>query len=183
MDLFIHTALAAEEAASGDVAGTLGLNLTLFLAQLLNFGLLIVALWFLLFKPMTRYMAERAGKIQSGLENAKKADRKLAELEVERRALLAKAESEATAVLEKADDEAKRMVVEAATTAERKAEAIRERAAKELAEAKEQLLLEVKNQAADLVTLAAQKALGQYVTADIDKRVVSSALKEAEKQL
>ncbi|MFA5953979.1 MAG: F0F1 ATP synthase subunit B [Patescibacteria group bacterium] len=180
MDL-IHAALAAEEVASGGVAGTLGLNLTLFFAQLLNFGLLIVALWFLLFRPLTTYMAERSERIQSGLENAEKADRKLAELEAERRRVVAKAEEEASRILSKADDEAKRVVTDAVAAAEEKVQTVRDRAVKELAEAKEKLLTEVRAEAADLVTLAAEKVLQGRVDAHLDKALVAKALKEVSK--
>jgi len=177
MDL-IAVVLAAEEAQETGIAGTFGLNLKLFLAQLVNFGLLAVALWYLLFKPLTRHMAERSKRIEEGLENANNLDKKLAKLEEDRLEIIKRAEIEASQVLARADNEAKKIVVEAGREAEKKVEAVREKAVKELASAKEQMINEVKQEAASLVVLATEKVLREKVDKTTDEKLVARALKE-----
>src|SRR3989338_9915830 len=103
MDI-VAVAIAAESAAetSGGLAGvaaTLGLNGKLFLAQLINFGLLVLILWRLLYKPLVSFMETRAKRIVEGLDNAKRYDEKLKELESERQNVLVKADREAQKIL------------------------------------------------------------------------------------
>lgn len=184
---FISTAYAATEAVaehtanSGGliaVAGTLGLNGKLFLAQLINFAVLAVALWYLLFKPLTKYMEERAAQIAEGLNNARKLEEKLKAIEAERQSAILKAEGEGRALVVVAQEQAARLLEKAHTDAAAMMMETRARLDREAEQSKQKALLEIRNQAADLIVLAAEKVLHERIDATADKKLIERALKE-----
>ena len=61
----------------------------------LNFGLLLVALWWLFFRPITRALEERERRVRESLERAEEAGRLAERAEAERRELLSQAHREA----------------------------------------------------------------------------------------
>src|SRR3990167_360095 len=99
------TQLAAE-AAKTDVLGTLGINWKLFMAQLVNVGIVIFVLSKWVFKPLVKLMDDRVKKIDDGLAHAKEAVR----LEVAELVMRATHKVAATA----ADDAMQRRYVEQA---------------------------------------------------------------------
>lgn len=181
---FVTVALAAETAAApaspiAAVVGSFGLNLKLFLAQLFNFGLLVIILWRLLYRPLVSFLEERSKRIAEGLENAARYEAKLKELEAERRVVLARGETEAQRLLAAAGSEAIQIVAVAKVEAERAAAAIKARAAREIEQEKRQMFTEVRAAAADLVVLAAEKVIRERVDEEKDRVLVEKALQEA----
>ncbi|KKU48592.1 ATP synthase F0 subunit B [Candidatus Uhrbacteria bacterium RIFCSPLOWO2_12_FULL_46_10] len=179
----ITVALAVETAAEtpaglAGVAATLGLNGKLFLAQLINFGLLVLILWRLLYKPLVQFMEERSKRIVEGLDNAKRYDEKLKELESERQNVLVKADREAQKILAVADDEAKRIGAEAKIAIDRTAAETIARANREIEQAKKEMISDIRRQAADLVVLAAEKVIHERLDEPTDRRLIDQALKE-----
>jgi len=55
-----------------------GINWKLLLIQAINFGLLLLVLWYFLYRPVLSMIDERRKKIAEGVENAEEAERKLA---------------------------------------------------------------------------------------------------------
>ena len=182
----ISVVFAAETAAAtasaspvAAVAQSFGLNLKLFLAQLVNFGLLVIILWRLLYRPLVTFLAERSQRIAEGLYNAERYETKLKELETERRVLLAKAEDGARVLLNQASEQAEAVKRQARADAEFEAKMIRERAIREAAEEKQVMLTEVQHAAADLVVAAAEKVLRERVDTAADRQLIERALKES----
>lgn len=180
---FVTVVLAAETAAEtpaglAGVAATLGLNGKLFLAQLINFGLLVLILWRLLYKPLVSFMETRTKRIADGLDNAKRYDEKLKELETEKQNVLAKADREAQKILAVADEEAKRISVAAKASAELTAVEAMARANREIEQQKKEMISDVRRQAADLVVLAAEKVIRERMDENKDRELIERALKE-----
>src|SRR3989338_10025020 len=61
---------AARSEESSSVLGTLGINWKLFLAQLLNFGIVLFVFWKWVVKPLGTTLTKRQERIESGLKNA-----------------------------------------------------------------------------------------------------------------
>lgn len=180
---FVPVALAAEIAAApvspaAAVALSFGLNLKLFLAQLINFGLLVLVLWKLLYRPLVAFLNARTKRIAEGLQNATRYEEKLKALEAERQAVLVKAEAEARATLTAAGGQAEALKRQARAAAETEAQAIRERGEREAAQAKLEAMGEVRAAAADLVVMAAEKVLMKHIDATADRQFIERTLKE-----
>src|SRR3989339_519706 len=110
---FIDTALASETAeqeatqtteeggTSGGVLADLGINGTLFVAQLINFALVAMILWFLILKPLTKKMSERQKMIDESIDNAKKIQENLNKSEKEYQTRIDQSKVDANKIMEK----------------------------------------------------------------------------------
>ncbi len=158
----------------------LGLDGKLFIAQLVNFLILFLVLRAFAWKPLVMALEQRRGKIKQGIANADQADRKLAELEIEREEVLAKARTEALRILDQADQKAQGLKEEKLKMAKQEIES-------QVNDAKEQIMGEraasynaLKQDIAKLITAAT----GKIVT-DLDEKahekLIQAAIQDLEK--
>lgn len=81
-----------------EILASLGLEGKVFLAQLVNFLIVVFILKKILYKPLQKMLAERKNKIEQGLMDAENAKTALANAGEERRKILASAKSDADAL-------------------------------------------------------------------------------------
>ena len=86
--------------------GSLGINGKLLLAQGANFFILLVALTFLVYRPLMRVVEERRKKIELGVRSGELAEARLAEIEIEKDAKMAEAGKTALGIIAKAQSDA-----------------------------------------------------------------------------
>ena len=138
-----------------------GIDWKLLLVQAVNFGILIVALWYFLYRPVLKVLGERQEKIAKGVEDAEKATEQLARADTEIQTRLSKADAEATEVVagarEVAGAERTRLVKEA----ELRASQIEKDAEARATEAQAKALRDSEKEIARLAILASAKVLGE----------------------
>ncbi len=138
-----------------------GLNGQLLIAQAVNFGVLLVALYFLLYKPVLKTLDERAKKVAQGVEDAQQAAEKLANADGEAATIVSKA----TKRLRKSSQARARPRMRKRTRlvkdAEARAVAIAADADARAKEASAKLLRESEKEIARLAVLAAGKAMAK----------------------
>lgn len=104
----------------------LGLDLKIIIAQIINFGLLLVILKKVLYKPIIEILDKRRARVEETLINNKKSEDRLVEIEEERKEILhqaqSKAEKEREELIKNAKDEKERIIDEAKELAEKEAE-------------------------------------------------------------
>lgn len=136
-----------------------GIDGKLLLAQLINFGVLFVALTWLLYKPVMKTLDERRSKIAQGVEDAEAASQKLAAADEDASKVLHGAETEAEGIVssarELAGTEKSRIVKEAEARAAQVAADADARAVETAAKA----LRDSEKEVARLAILAAEKVL------------------------
>jgi F-type H+-transporting ATPase subunit b len=76
------------------------LDTKLLLAQLINFTIVMLVLWFFAVKPLIKVMGERTAKIEKSLREAKEIEEKMAQTEAERQKVLDQTKKEALVLLE-----------------------------------------------------------------------------------
>lgn len=136
-----------------------GIDWKLLIAQAINFGVLLAALTYLLYKPVLKTLDERKSKVAAGVVAAEEAEKKLAESDEIASGKLKEAESTAEGIVlsarEAANAEKSRIVKDAeARAADIAADAdarAKETAAKALRESEKEI--------ARLAVLAAEKAM------------------------
>ncbi len=136
-----------------------GIDWRLLVINLINFGVLLVALRYFLYGPLTTMLENRRLKVQKGVEDANAAEARLREIEEARSGMLASAGSEADELLKKARaaaQEKERTLVAAAEAAAARTTAEAETRAKEL---KAQALEESKQEVAKLVVLGMERVM------------------------
>jgi len=137
----------------------LGINIVWFLAQLINFLLLIFVLTSLLYRPVLNMLNERTRRIEDSLRDADKVKEQLANAKRDYDAEIARARQEAAGIVAQAQDRAKSQEAEILVQARREADRIREEARVQAGQERDQLLREAKGQIAELVTLTASRVL------------------------
>jgi F-type H+-transporting ATPase subunit b len=107
-----------------------GVNMSLLIAQAVNFAIVLVALWYFLYKPVLAMLLKRQQIVARGVEDAKLASEKLAQADGEAQSRVLLADTEANAIVaaarESATTEKTRLLKEAeaqATSVTRDAEA------------------------------------------------------------
>ena len=136
-----------------------GVDYRLLLIQAVNFGVLMLALWAFLYKPLMKLLDDRKQKIEKGVHDAEAAEAQLQEAEEAKKAMLVKATKEADLIAERARKDLAEKEKQATAEADEKAGRILANAQKESAEMKAQALLGAKDELAKMIVLGAEKAL------------------------
>ncbi|MBU6490559.1 ATP synthase F0 subunit B [Patescibacteria group bacterium] len=139
-----------------------GIDWRLLIAQAVNFGVVIGALWYFLYKPVLAMLAKRQEVIAKGVEDAAHAQAALAGADTEASARVAAADTEAerivSAAREAGDAEKTRLLKEAEARAVAVAKDAEDRAKEVAARAKRESEKEITR----LAILAAEKLLKKH---------------------
>jgi F-type H+-transporting ATPase subunit b len=143
-----------------------------------NFVLFLAIIWKFAFTPVSKMLADRKARIEEGLRDAEQARHDRESAESERVAALQEARREANDILARAQKVAQetRDTDIAATKAE--LERLRERAAAEIEAEKLRAIADVRTEVADLALRAAGKVVGETLTGDRERRLVTEFLAE-----
>ena len=140
-----------------------GINIGLLLAQAVNFGLLMVVLTYLLYKPVMKTIAERQRKVAQGVLDAQEAAEKLAAADGEASNRIAHAETEAEGLVAGARETATQEKARIVKEAEARALALAADADARAKETAAKSLRDSEKEVARLAVLAAEKVLaGQH---------------------
>lgn len=171
MEYLAITRVMAE--GGGDAFGGLGINAFLIIAQIINFVFLILFLNGLLIKPLMRGLENRRARIEESLENARKADERLANVERDYQARLNEATAEAQKLradtLQGTQAELERIRKDAQAEAER----IKAQARADAQVERNQVLAEVRPQVAALAMAAANKIIGESMDEQRQKVLIN----------
>lgn len=180
--LFTHFALAAEEAAHAasepSVLGTLGINWKLFLAQLVNFGIVLFVLWRWVFTPISKKLMERSEKIAVALKDAEDIEKEKAEFEEWKEQQKADARKEAYQILTDAKKEAESVKSSILAQTQKEQARIAEMAKKEIHAEAENSTKAIKTEIAGLVVTATEKILKEKLDPAKDKEIIKGAIKD-----
>lgn len=136
-----------------------GIEWELLLAQAVNFGIVLAALTYFLYKPVLKILAEREEKIAAGLRDAETAAKAVAETEAKRAEVLNKAEREAEGLLARAVTEGKDERTRIVKAAQDRSDGMLSDARAEALELQRRALAETEKDVTRLAILAAEKIL------------------------
>ncbi len=178
-EIFLQTAHATEEAvASPNVATMFGLNVKLFIAQLINFGIVLLVLWKWVFTPVTKALQKRTAHIEESLKTAEQVMHEKTEFEKWKKGEMSKARVEGTALVSQAKLEAETVRTQLLNKAKQEQEKILQEGKLELERAETQMLQEAKGKLAELVVNATEKILGEKLTDKKDLELAKKAIDE-----
>ena len=168
----------AQLAAEGDAA-LFQVNLFWVIVSALNFILFFAIIWAFAFKPVSKMLADRKERIETGLKDAEQARRDRENAEQERVATLSEARREANDILSRAQKVAQETREADIAATREELERLRVRAAAEIEAEKTRAIADVRAEVADLALLAAGKVLGETMTDDRQRRLVEEFLSTA----
>ena len=165
----------AEEAAHEGGGGIISLDRSLVI-QAINFLLLMLVLWRLLYRPFVAKMDERTAAIRKSLEEAQLARAQAQRQQEENAARLREAYAEAQAIreaaLNEAADEQRRLVEAARVEAQRLVDSAKTQLESDVRRAR----AELRREAADLATAVAERVIRKSLRDDDHRRIVAEAV-------
>lgn len=157
-----------------DVFAKLGIDWKLLLAQAVNFAILFWVLRRYAYQPMLDFLESRTARIDKGLQDAEAAQGKLVAMEEKEKKVLNEARSEARAIIETAEMNAKKRDAERLAETEEKTKRFLEDARVKIQEEKQKILLEARQEIAEVVTLSVEKILKEKVGDREDKHLMKN---------
>lgn len=165
----------AEEAAHEGGGGLISIDRSLVI-QAINFLLLMLVLWRLLYRPFVAKMNERTAAIKKSLEEAQLARAEAQRQQEENAARLREAYAEAQAIreaaLKEAADEQRKLVAAARVEAQRLVDSAKTQLESDVRRAREELRRDI----ADLATAVAERVIRKSLRDDDHRRLVAEAV-------
>ena len=146
---------------------TFHIDIKLIIAQLVNFGIVLLVLKKYAYGPVLKMMQERTDKIEKGMADAESAGKKILEI--------AEKEKE---IVTKAEEIAKKNKEEIIIEAKNQSEKILSDSAKKIEQEKNQMMQEVKGQIAELVIAATGKVLNEKIDGEKDAQLIKNAIEK-----
>ncbi|HOP69604.1 MAG: F0F1 ATP synthase subunit B [Dethiobacteria bacterium] len=165
----------------GAIFEALGLNVWTLLFQTINVLIVLVGLYYILWKPLRRAMNERQEKIEGDLREAASAKEKAEEVIASCQEQIKQAQEEARNILQKANEAAEATRAEIIAQAKEEAARVMEQARLELEREKSMALAALRSQAADLVVAAAGKVMARALSSEDQEHLLQEALAEVER--
>jgi len=142
-----------------DLLASFGIDWRLLIMQAINFGVLLIALTYFLYKPILKVLDERRAKIRQGIKDASDAKHKLENAEAEKESIIAEATQSADSIINKAKQVAEEKGKEIITLAEQRGEKIEKDAHMRAKEAAKRALDSSNEEIARVAILAAERLL------------------------
>lgn len=166
-----------EQATEPNFIGTLGLNWKLFLAQLINFGIVILILWKWVFKPVAGALETRRQKIEDSVRKAEEIEAGLKEFESSRGEQMKKTRAEAESIIQKATAAGESSKTEILGAAKAQAENILAQAKASIAQEKQKMFGELREEVANLTVMATERILREKLDEKRDRAMIEEVIK------
>lgn len=163
-----------------NVFESLGLGWWEILFHTVNLIILVVALWFLLFKPIKKMIRNHKEKLDDVFQKNKKLEEETAKIKNEYSELMEDAKKEAVKISLEAAENAKRKSDETIENANKQAQNIIEEAKRETRVEQERLKSDFKDTVGKLSVEIAEKVLEREVSEDDNRDIIDRCLKEWE---
>ena len=139
--------------------GALGINLPGLLAQLINFGILLLLFSWVFKRFLFPMLDERKKRIEEGLQASEEAKERLAQTETEVAAEMSRARQEAQGIITQAQQASSRIQEEAREASRTDSEQMIERARQEIQLERDAAISDLRREFADLTITAAERVI------------------------
>jgi len=164
------------------IISTFHIDWHLMLAQLFNFTVVALVLWFFVFKPLNKVMADRGERIDRSLKEAEEISAKLKSAEEEKIEVLNEGRQQAQKIIQESKLLAENSQKKTIEETQEKVKKIVEESKKQIASGKQQMIKEVESHVVDLAILVSQQVLQKVTDKKIDKSLATEALKQIGKK-
>ena len=156
----------------------LGINLAGLLTQLVSFTVLVVVLWVLLYKPVTRALDERSRRIKESLETADRVRQEAGESQAAIEQQTAEAREEGQRLVAQAREVADRFREEEISKARQEIEAERTRAEANIQRERDAAIEDLRREFAGLAITAAERVIERSLDEEDHRALIDSVLEE-----
>lgn len=157
----------------------LGISWQGLVAQLINFGILLVLLYFIAYKPIRRMLDERSEKVKTSMEQAEQMKEVMARTEEQVKEELDAARTERQNIVAQADQVGQQLKEEAREQAKQDAEVIVAKARAEIERERDEAIAQLKREFADLAIMAAEKVINETLDKEKHRKLIDEVLEQA----
>ena len=154
----------------------LGINIGLLASQLVNFILLALLLYLVLYKPVLRMLNERKERIARSMADVDAARDAAAKAQLEYDRKVAEAQRKAQEIIAAAAQTGEKAKADIVADAHREADRIKQDAIADAEQQKVRALADVQSQIAGLSMMATERVLGQAMDEKTQRQLISSFL-------
>lgn len=159
-----------------EIFSSLGLNAKLFIAQVINFCILLFVLYRFAYRPILGLLEERTKKIEKGIADAEASHQKLAEMTEREREIITEAKKQAKELIVAAEAQGQKNRDEIIAVAKEESAKLIKQAQKSIEESKSQMISEVKKEMAEVVIVAVEKVISAKLDETKDAKIINDAL-------
>ncbi len=156
----------------------LGIDIAVLISQMVNYAILLVALTVLLYRPLLKLIDERRDRIAKSIEDSKKIEQQLKEMEASRKAAMKELDAKSSALLADAKKQADQSRSEMMKAAEQEVAGLLERGKKQLEDEKRSMVAALEKTVAKAGVTLASKILEREFTPADQARILSSFQKD-----
>ncbi len=165
------------------IVGMFGLNWKLFVAQLINFAIILFVLWKWVWSPVTKGLAQRTEKIENSLEDAQKISQERETFDSWKQGEISQVRAEAASIISQAKSDAEKVKSDLLDKTKEEQAKLIAAAQVKLEQEKQMMVESAKTELAGLVVGATEKILKQKLDAKKDAALIEDALKEAKHEV
>ncbi len=159
--------------------GALGINLPGLVAQLINFGILLVFFTWLSRRFLFPMLDERKKRIEEGLQASEEAKSRLTETETEVAAEMSRGRQEAQGIITQAQQASSRIQDEAREASRADADQMIERARQEIQLERDAAISDLRREFADLTITAAERVIRRSLDRKAHGEIIEEVLADA----
>jgi F-type H+-transporting ATPase subunit b len=153
------------------IARTFGVDWPHLTAQLISFAIVCAALYWFAYRPVLRMLESRRQQIALGLANTEKINAALANIESQRKGVMAEAQEQSARMISDARDIAKRLQEQEAQRSMVAAEQIVQKAREAAAQEHARMLAELRREIGHLVIQTTAAVVGKVLTPEDERRL------------
>jgi len=159
----------------------LGINWHGLLSQFISFGILLVLLLVLAYKPITKMLDERSKKVKDSMDQAELIKQQTAKTEQMVQEQLSQARRQGQDLVAQAAQIGERLREEARQQARQDAEAIVARARTEIQTEREETIAKLREEFVEIAIQAAEKVINKALDKETHRQLIQKTLEESTK--
>lgn len=157
---------------------TFHLDVKLLVAQIINFAIVFLILYFLIFRPLFTVTAKRTETIDRSLKEAKEIEERLAQTKGEQKRMLVEAKKEAALILEETNRQAEERKQSLVAKAKEEIGQLINREKANMQTEKAETLRQIRAEVGDMIRLSWEKILAEKINKTTDEKIITKALKD-----
>jgi len=158
---------------------SLGVNLPLLVAFVINFIVLFVLLRLFLYKPVMKMLDERAKRTKDAMELAEATKKEFEQAKVEVQKQIEKGRQETQAMLTQAMQVGERLKEDSRQEAQKQAQAIVDRTRAELEAERDKIVGDLRREFVDISISAAEKVIKETLDKEKHRKLIEETLRES----
>ena len=158
---------------------SLGINMPVLLAQIINFVILFGLLYLVAYKPIMRMLDERSGKIKESMERTEYIKQQAERAEEEAAKRIEAAAKEGQEAITRALRTGEEIRQGAQQQARQEAEALIARARAEIQRERDEAIDDLRKEFADITILAAEKVIDRSLDKKAHRQIIDKVLEES----